>query len=57
MNNPQPLTRDSVAPDFDIEKAPEVKSTLFEPPAIREKGIMVADVPALVDALKSKGLV
>jgi hypothetical protein len=27
-----------------------------EPPAQRQKGIMVKDVPELVDALKKKGL-
>ena len=52
----KPLEEIALA-DLDIERAPEVKSTAFEPPAVREKGIMVADVPALVDALKAKGLV
>ena len=43
--------------DLDIELAPAVRESLFEPPAGRQRGIMVEDVPALVTALKDKGLV
>ncbi|MEE4163513.1 MAG: electron transfer flavoprotein subunit beta/FixA family protein [Woeseiaceae bacterium] len=43
--------------ELGIEAAPAAEETSFEPPAEREKGIMVDDVPALVAALKDKGLV
>jgi electron transfer flavoprotein beta subunit len=43
--------------DLGVESAPEIKHTIFEPPADRERGVMVADVPGLVAALKEKGLV
>jgi len=43
--------------ELGIEAAPAVEETSFAPPAEREKGIMVGDVPALVAALKDKGLV
>jgi electron transfer flavoprotein beta subunit len=33
-----------------------LKSVKTEPPAQRQKGVMVKDVPELVDALKKKGL-
>ncbi|MDJ0759166.1 MAG: electron transfer flavoprotein subunit beta/FixA family protein [Woeseiaceae bacterium] len=42
--------------DLAIEGAPAISSTAYEPPAVREKGIMVEDVPALIGALKDKGL-
>ena len=48
---------DQVALDeFDIESAPAVKELTFEPPAERERGVMVDDVAGLVAALKDKGL-
>ncbi len=43
--------------ELGIEPAPAVRESLFEPPAARQRGIMVDDVPALVTALKDKGLV
>ncbi len=42
--------------DLGIESAPAISTTACEPPAVREKGIMVEDVPALIGALKEKGL-
>lgn len=48
---------DQVALDeFDIESAPAIKELKFEPPAERERGVMVDDVAGLVAALKDKGL-
>lgn len=35
----------------------QLKSVKTEPPPQRQKGVMVKDVPALVDALKKKGLI
>jgi electron transfer flavoprotein beta subunit len=52
----KPLDEVSFA-DLGIEPAPAIRETHFELPADREKGIMVEDVPALVAALKDKGLV
>jgi len=43
--------------DLDIDSAPAVKETSFEPPLGRQRGIMVEDVAGLVAALKDKGLV
>ncbi len=43
--------------EFDIEPSPAIRETHFEPPAAREKGVMVDDVPGLIAALKDKGLV
>ena len=42
--------------DLGIELAPSLTNVSFEPPAEREKGIMVEDVAGLVAALKDKGL-
>ncbi|MGI9260859.1 MAG: electron transfer flavoprotein subunit beta/FixA family protein [Woeseiaceae bacterium] len=42
--------------DLDVEPASGMTATNFEPPAEREKGVMVDDVPGLVAALKDKGL-
>ena len=39
------------------EKATSIAETRFEPPAERQKGIMVEDVNGLVAALKDKGLI
>lgn len=52
----KPLDQLSMA-DLGIETAPQIKETLFEPPAGRTRGIMVEDVAGLVAALKDKGLV
>ena len=43
--------------DLGIDAGPELKELLFEPPAARERGVMVDDVAGLVAALKDKGLV
>lgn len=43
--------------ELGVETAPSVKAVAFEPPAERQKGIMVSDVPSLLAALKEKGLV
>jgi len=42
--------------DLGLIAAPEIREVLFEPPAEREKGVMVDDVPGLVAALNEKGL-
>jgi len=44
-------------PDLGLDPAPAIKEIAFEPPAERQKGIMVEDVQGLVGALKEKGLV
>ncbi len=43
--------------DLGIEAAAVIEETRYEPPAQRQKGVMVDDVAALVAALKDKGLV
>jgi electron transfer flavoprotein beta subunit len=43
--------------DLGIEASPQINQGSFEPPADRQKGVMVDDVPGLVAALKDKGLV
>ncbi len=43
--------------DLDIETSAMLEETAFEPPAPRERGIMVDDVEQLVGALKDKGLI
>ncbi len=40
-----------------VDTAPQFKTTKYEPPAARSKGVMVKDVAELVAALKQKGLV
>ena len=48
---------DEIALDeLGVEAAPALKAVKFEPPAERQKGIMVDDVDGLVAALKDKGL-
>jgi electron transfer flavoprotein beta subunit len=42
--------------DLGLAAAPALKEVLFEPPADREKGVIVDDVQGLVAALKEKGL-
>lgn len=42
--------------DLNVDPAAGVKAVNFEPPAEREKGVMVDDVPGLLAALKDKGL-
>ncbi len=43
--------------DLGVDRGPAIEETHFEPPAGRQKGIMVEDVAGLVAALKDKGLV
>ena len=43
--------------DLGVEATYTVRETAFEPPAARQRGVMVADVAGLVAALKEKGLV
>jgi len=43
--------------DLGVDPGPEIKELSFEPPAERERGVMVDDVAGLVAALKDKGLV
>lgn len=43
--------------ELGITLAPSLQYHRYDPPAKREKGIMVADVPALVAALKARGAV
>jgi len=42
--------------DLGVEASPPLVEASFEPPAEREKGIMVDDVAGLITALKNKGL-
>jgi electron transfer flavoprotein beta subunit len=51
----KPLEQIPVA-DLGISAGNTLTEIAFEPPQQRQKGIMVADVPALVAALKDKGL-
>ena len=51
----KPLETIAVA-DLGIDSGPEIKELSFEPPAERERGVMVDDVAGLVAALKDKGL-
>ena len=49
---------DSIAlAELEVPDCPSIEETKFEPPAAREKGIMVDDVAGLVAALRDKGLV
>lgn len=43
--------------DLGVEPGPQLVESAFEPPAGRQKGIMVDDVAGLVAAIKDKGLV
>ncbi len=52
----KPLETIAIA-DLGIEAGPQLVETAFEPPAGRQKGIMVDDVAGLVSAIKDKGLV
>lgn len=42
--------------DLGVDPGPVIKELSFEPPAERERGVMVDDVAGLVAALKDKGL-
>ena len=42
--------------DLGVAASPQLKATSYEPPAERQKGIMVDDVAGLIVALKDKGL-
>lgn len=49
---------DNLSPtDLNVEPAAGIRELSYEPPAERERGIMVDDVAGLVSALKDKGLV
>ena len=52
----KPLEEIAIA-DLGLEPGPRLRETAFEPPAAREKGSIVADVAALLAALRGKGLV
>jgi electron transfer flavoprotein beta subunit len=39
-----------------IDAAAQFKTLKYEPPASRQKGVMVKDVPSLIAALKERGL-
>jgi electron transfer flavoprotein beta subunit len=43
--------------ELGIESSPAIDETRYEPPAERQKGIMVDDVAGLIAALRDKGLV
>ena len=51
----KPLDTVAIA-SLSVETAPQFKTSKYEPPAARSKGIMVKDVAELVAALKQKGL-
>jgi electron transfer flavoprotein beta subunit len=42
--------------EMGIESGPAINESYYEPPAARQKGVMVDDVAGLVSALKDKGL-
>jgi electron transfer flavoprotein beta subunit len=52
----KPLDTVSLA-DVGVDSAPQFKMLKYDPPAARQKGVMVKDVAELVSALKQKGLV
>ena len=52
----KPLDELSLA-DLGVAAAQTVRETAYEPPAARQRGIMVEDVAGLVSALKDRGLV
>ena len=43
--------------DLGVDKAAQFRTVKYDPPATRQKGVMVKDVAELVAALKQKGLV
>ena len=43
--------------DLGVDVAPKLKTLKFEPPASRQKGVIVKDAAELVNALKQKGLI
>ncbi len=52
----KPLETLAIA-DLGADVTPTIQETHYEPPAKRERGIMVEDVDGLVSALKDKGLI
>jgi len=52
----KPLDEIDIA-ELGIEAAESITASKYEPPADRQKGVMVDDVAGLVDALKEKGLI
>lgn len=43
--------------ELDIDDSPHIEHVEYEPPAARQKGVIVEDVTGLVRALKDKGLI
>jgi len=43
--------------ELDIASSPIISETCFEPPAARQKGVMVDDVAGLITALRDRGLI
>ena len=52
----KPLDEVALA-ELGVAESPAIAHVAFEPPADRERGVMVEDVPALVATLKDKGLI
>lgn len=52
----KPLDEIPIA-DLGVAGSPAIAHSAYEPPEDRERGVMVEDVPALIAALKDKGLV
>ena len=52
----KPLEEITIA-DLGVEPAAGIPATRYDPPAERQKGVMVEDVAGLVSALKDKGLI
>lgn len=52
----KPLEEIQIA-ELGVEAAPAIREISFEPPAQRQRGVMVDDVAGLVAALRQKGLV
>jgi len=42
--------------DLGLEASPQLETVGFEPPPVRQAGSKVEDVPALIAALKDKGV-
>ena len=42
--------------DLGVAATPSFRTISYEAPPARQKGVMVNDVPALIEALKEKGL-
>jgi len=42
--------------DLGLSESPKLETVAYEPPPVRQAGSKVADVPALIAALKDKGV-